>query len=175
MPRRMRTTLGGMLSRFKRLLVQAGERKERRSAGIYLRSGKFFVYPYYRTTAGVLIASGPVTVLPDTAEAGELGRAILLSLQEYKNNLPHPQPSELDSLPEPILETAGVKSWSTFSKGALACLISSSQTELTFKPSRREGSRGAYLDSPELAIDLTLPTTPEKAGIAAREALSRCE
>jgi len=146
-----------------------------RSAGLYLRSGKFFVYPYYRTTAGVLIASGPVTILPDTAEAGELGKAILLSLQKYKDNLPHPHPSELNNLPEPILEAAGVKSWPTFSKGALACFISSSQTELTITPSHRAGSKGAYTHEPDQAIGLTLPTTPEQVGISAREALSRCE
>lgn len=117
----------------------------------------------------------PVTVLSSTVEAGELGHAILRCLQEYKENLPHPHPSEFNNLPQPILEASGVKSWSTFSKGALACLISSSQTELTITPSHRAGARGAYLHDADHIIALTLPVTPEQVGIAAREALSHCQ
>ena len=146
-----------------------------RSAGLYARGGKYFVHPFSRTTAGVLLGDKPVIVLYDTVSAGELGNAVLESLKRYRINIPHPHPSEFGKLPQPILEAAGIKSWSTFSKGALACTIFSAPTELTITPSQREGFRGAYLDTPDLEISLAFPAMPEEVGLAVREALSRCK
>ena len=65
--------------------------------------------------------TGPCIKLPvSTSTTIELGEAALESLAQSGAIVPHP--ADLDALPPgPVLASAGVKSWSTFSRGA-TCL-----------------------------------------------------
>lgn len=146
---------------------------QRRSAGIYRRGGKLFIYPYNKTTTGLSIGGEPVSVMEQTATDEEVGGAILRALSRHRTDLPHP--ASFEGMPEPLLDAAGVKTWAIFSKGALSCLISEDKSEIIVTPSRRAKAKGAYLHAPDLEVKLALPASDEQIGTAVREALSRCE
>lgn len=149
--------------------------KTRRSAGIYSRSDQLLVYPYFKTTAGLSLAGEPVIVLGKSASDADLGTAVTESLQQHKTGLPHPGPSDFADLPQPILKAAKVKSWSTFSKGALSCSISEDTVELAVTPMRKGPTKSSFLFMPEREVVLPLPATTAQIGAAVREALARCE
>ena len=117
----------------------------------------------------------PVVTLPQTVSNDELGGAVAKTLRGYKAGVPHPNLDELNKLTDPVLDASRLKSWSTFSRGALFCSISEEATTMRITPSRRTGSRGGCFFLPEREVVLGLPATPEQLGVAVREALSRCE
>jgi hypothetical protein len=151
-------------------------RHERRSAGVFSRSGRYFIYPDFKTTAGVYLDGEPVTILEHSVPVEVLGKTISEALSRYRTGLPHPEaPSDFEKLRQPVLEAAGAKSWVTFSKGALYCSISEEKKVMVLTPMRATRPPGAFEPVPEREVKLMLPATAAQIGAGVREALTHCE
>lgn len=114
-------------------------------------------------------------VLERSVDTSEIGRAVLQALAGNREGIPHPAtPDDFDDLPQPVLEAAGVKTWTLFSRGALSLWIAEEDSTLVLIPTRKVGSKGTYLDVPDAQVTVGLPTTVDRVGAAVREALARC-
>lgn len=149
------------------------KKPQRRSAGIYSRDGKLFIYPHFITTTGISLGGEPIAVMEQIATDSEVGREAREALRRHRTG--HPHPVRFDNPSDPLLEAAGVKTWATFAKGALACSISEDGVEVVITPSRRGKARASYLFTPDLNVKVNLPASDEQVGAAIREALARCE
>lgn len=149
------------------------KKPQRRSAGIYSRGDKLFIYPHFMTTTGISIGGEPITVVGQAATDSEVGREAREALRRHRTGLPHPV--SFDNPSDPVLEAAGVKTWAKFAKDALACSISEDKAEVIVTPSRKGKTRGSFLFSPSLSVKVALPASDEQIGAAIREALARCE
>lgn len=149
--------------------------RERRVAGVYLRAERFFVYPYSRTTSGVLIGTEPVTTLAGSATDEEIGHAVQGALGNYRSGVRHPSLEEFDQLQaqDPVLTAAGVKSLATFSKGALACRVSQEAGAISVVPSRPGRTKGSFLSALEFEVYLDVADGAAALGGAVRRALEQ--
>lgn len=146
----------------------------RRSAGILSRGDRIFVHPVFRATTGLSLTGSPVLVLNSSASDAELGDAVADALARNKVNVPPPaSPEQEKALLSPILQAAGLKSWTAFSKGALSLWVEHDD-ELTVLPLKKTSSRGAYLGEADSELRVPLPASSAQIGAAVREALTRC-
>jgi hypothetical protein len=148
-------------------------RSKASSAGVYERGSKVLVFPSNKATTGLHIDGVPVFVLPSAASDEELGKAVVEALGKSKSGLPHPDPNDR-TLP-PVCEAVGVKSWSSFARGALYCSLRAASGKLSIDPTRREGSSFFFMPDPDLAVVIPFPAAPSDLGSAVRLALSRCK
>jgi hypothetical protein len=149
---------------------------KRRSAGLFSKGERLFIYPAFWTTAGLSIGGEPVEVLDRSAQTSEIGRALLDALANNREGIPHPATADaFNDLPQPVLEAAGTMTWALFSRGALSLWIAEEGSTLVFIPTRKIGSKSAYRDVPDAQVIVGLPATADQIGAAAREALARCQ
>lgn len=153
-------------------MQKSSQRDITSDAAVHERGGKYYLCPLNKTTAGVYLYGAPVLVLPSDTGSEELGDTVIEALGSSRIGIPHP--ANPDSMPRlPLCEAAGVKSWSSFARGALYCKIRSASSLLDVVPSRREG--GSFLHLPDQAVRIALPASSGEIGEAVRLALSRCE
>lgn len=142
------------------------------NAAVHERGGKYFVFPLDKTSAGVYLYGKPVRVLLTDTSDEKIGDAVVEALGSSKIGISHPvDPDRVPPLP--LYEAAGVKSWSTFARGALYCDLQASSGFLKIVPSRKD--KGSFLPLPEDAVTTAYPAAPHELGAAIRLALSRCE
>lgn len=145
-----------------------------KSISVYQRKKfLYFCAPVY-TEQGVGMLTGPCIKLPvSSSTTSDLGEAALESLAQSGAIAPHP--TDTDALPpSPVLAAAGVKSWSTFSRGATCLGLTLLDSELRLVPTRREqGMNFMPLDDDQ---ELHLPLNPAAAqlGEAIQQGLARC-
>ncbi|MDB5991268.1 MAG: hypothetical protein JWQ10_2671 [Herbaspirillum sp.] len=84
-----------------------------------LRKGKILVQGYSQATTGMWIAQGPVYVIDENETSG-LGIQVLAVLNASTIGVKQPSQDEWKKIQAPMLEAAGVKSWTTLAKGAKA-------------------------------------------------------
>src|SRR5215475_1696620 len=85
-------------------------------AAVFLRKKQFFVHAFSQTTDGVWIVWAPCLAVPQSGSDEDLGRAICAALEGSRAQVPHP--TQWNGILKPLLDLAGVKSWTTFAKDA---------------------------------------------------------
>jgi hypothetical protein len=112
-------------------------------ATVYLRRGRIFVHASSRTTEGVWISSEPYETLAITCSDEELGAIAKVALENSRGGVPHPR--DWKTLLEKFLQQAGVKSWSTFVKGATCADIKDNGEHITVTPMKNLGPKEGFL------------------------------
>jgi hypothetical protein len=102
-----------------------------------------------------------------------LGEAILDSLCQFKNGVPHP--SDWGKVLQPLNEAAGVKGWASFVKGTRSCEIADDGTTLTFVPMRNAGARKGFQSLNDSSVKLPATATPDEVGWTLRKAFEYAE
>lgn len=144
-----------------------------RSASAYHRRGAWIVGPHSQTESGLWVATPPYVQLPGTITYRELADATRVALSQSQT-IPDINPRESPMPPSPILQAAGVKSWSTFYKGAKLVAVRSDDTHLTFSPTVNEGKRNGFgwLEDAKLSIPATASLA--ELGEALKKAIAAC-
>jgi hypothetical protein len=103
---------------------------EMKSAYALQRKDKILIQGYSKSTAGLSIASEPVYV---TAEdrIDDLGAKIRNALNGSIEGIRHPTQAEWKAIQAPMLEAAGVKSWSTLARNTKSVGRGTSMRERT--------------------------------------------
>lgn len=119
---------------------------------VYLRSGSFYIGPLSETTAGAWIPVEPCMRLRVSCTDAELGEAVVAALPWSRKQVPHP--TDWKNLPDPLLDAAKLRSWATFSKGALSVDVQESDGQLTLTPLKNLGPREGFVgaDAGELVV-----------------------
>ncbi len=94
------------------------------------------------------------------------------TLNASEEGVPHP--TNWSGLLAPLLEIAGVKAWSTFTKGAKSLDLEAEGGRLKVVPTRNLGPREGFEALPEQTVELPLLSPPDKIGESLDEAMARC-
>ncbi len=145
-----------------------------KAISIYQRRGFLHVCPSVFTAQGVGIESGPCVKLPVlSTSATELGEVALRSLEGSGAIVPHPT-DWTRRPPSPVLASAGVKSWRTFSRGARRVGIVHTEDRLILNPTRQAGDMNFMALDDDQKLHLPGDCTAEALGEAIERALARC-
>lgn len=126
---------------------------EMRHAGAYLRRNQIFVFSMASTIEGVWITRELCgTGLGLNVAPKVLGDAVLNALSLSTMGVPHP--TDWSAISRPLLQAAGVKNWSTFSRGAKHVTVSMLDSGIRFMPTENGGSKEGFLDLADRAIVL---------------------
>ncbi|GAB4515238.1 MAG: hypothetical protein Tsb0020_33810 [Haliangiales bacterium] len=143
------------------------------AARVYWRRAAWIVGPLCPQETGPYVATSPYVRLPDSITDSALAAEVRVALSR-SHTIPDidwyatPQP------PDPVLEAAGVKTWSTFHKGAKAISLYVEESQLKLYPTINEGSRDGFgwLTDAEVAIQST--ATLDELGAALKQAFAAC-
>ena len=115
---------------------------ERRGV-VYRRRGKLLIAADSRTVDGAWITFPPYRQLDADASPADVGRALAESIQLSRWDVPHPHRSDRSRL-QALLDAAGVRSYSTFMKGALVVEVSVEGECAELVPLLNRGGRGGF-------------------------------
>ncbi len=132
------------------------------SAAAYRRSGRWYFHSESKTTDGVWIASQPF--LSSDQESINVGDCAKQALAMSTEGVGHP--TEWSGLFTPMLDLAGVKSWSTFSRGAELVGIEMEGNLIKLIPHRNLGPKEGFEPVVSDAIDLPSEASCEDIGNA---------
>ena len=126
-----------------------------RKLSAYRRGEWLFVSSSSETTAGVWISAEPCVRLPVTCSDEELGEAVGKALDGSRTGVPHP--TNWNTLPDPLLNAAGLRSWSRFSRGAVSVDVREVDGKLTLTPLKNLGPREGFVaaDVGDLFVSLS--------------------
>ncbi|RKT55354.1 hypothetical protein [Saccharothrix australiensis] len=93
-----------------------------RTTHVYRRGKSIFVVTMSKTVDGLWITDEPCSRLPADVAPAELGAVVAKSLGESRQGVPHPSFKD-DSHLRPLPAVSGLKSWSTFVKGAELAVV----------------------------------------------------
>lgn len=142
----------------------------KRYCEVYFRGDAVFVTSLAETLPnGFMVHYGPMFKLGRDEPPGAWGEAVLKAFASFAKGVPAPAPTGAAS-PE-FLNLVGVKSWNTFTRGALHLGAEHDGREVTLTPSARNRGGFDYLP-PEQAVKC--PPEPQAIGEALLEALRRC-
>lgn len=142
-----------------------------RSVTVYKRANGWFLNPDARTVTGLWQSVPPFLMCALDSRPFELGNAVTRLLEESKQEMPHP--AEIVA-PKPLLELAGVRSWSAFAKGASHVGVSADGDWITFDPSRNAGPRTGFLYGIPSTLKIPANSTPEEIGESLIKTLAFC-
>jgi hypothetical protein len=135
-----------------------------KAATVYKRGDALYLHSSSKTTAGVWIATAPVTKVDNDTTASAKGKAILAVIKASQEGVPHP--TNWNELIDPLLELAGVKSWATFMKNAACVGIESDGERLMLIPNQNLGPREGFEPVLAGAVDLPCQATLDEIGAA---------
>jgi hypothetical protein len=144
-----------------------------KGATVYAADGTFFLSPSSLTTAGVWVGTQPVLRLEAGSGPAALGKAVIRVLDASRSDVPHP--TDWNALVQPILESAGARSWAAFMKKSRFVFLSFDGEELRLIPHRNLGAKEGYQAIEELITALTFPSSPDEIGEAVSGSVSRCQ
>jgi hypothetical protein len=144
-----------------------------KGATVYERGGVLYFSPSSLTTAGVWIGTEPLLRLDPGSSSVDLGESASDVLNASHEGVPHP--TNWSALLEPLLRLAGVKSWTTFMKGAKCVSLRLDCSGLRLIPHHNLGGKEGYRPIEEQVIVLVSPSPLEAIGKAVYESLSRCK
>lgn len=137
-----------------------------------LRRGKIFLQGYSVTTDGAIVAYRKVFISVDE-DALSLGEKTAQLILESTTGIPHPKKSEeWAALQTPMLEAAGVKSWTTLAKGSKAIIIELIDARVQIEPSSGYGKE-SVVSHPECRVFSSLDF--EDLGQAVARAFAECD
>lgn len=128
-----------------------------KTAYALLRKGRIFIQSYSKATTGLWIASGAVYVA-DQERLDDLDVKIRSALNGSTEGVPHPSSAEWKGTQAPMLEAAGVKSWTTLAKGAKSVGLECDGGIVRMVPSfNYEDKGGTSLPEKNIECELTSP------------------
>lgn len=145
-----------------------------KAATVYKRPDGFYLHSESQTTAGIWLATAPFLRIALDASSRTMGEAIAEALAGSQYSIEHPTKWS-DNPILPMLEIAGVKSWTVFAGDALCVSIQLSQTTLTVTPERNLGPKEGFEPIPGVACILPFPSPNEEIRMALEQAFNRCE
>ena len=138
------------------------------SATAYLRAGRIIFHGVCLTTIGGL-ACDPYLNLDAAASDVELGSTLLDVLSKAHIAT---VPTNCKEEQKKILRTAGVRSWSKLSEGAVCCSVRKDPDVISVLPTRSAGK--AFLDLPDLIVRVSASSTPVEIGRSLRDGFQKC-
>ena len=135
---------------------------------VYERRGMLYLQASSQTEEGVWVLDGGVSELPSNAPDETLGEAVRSALLQSKG-VPHP--TRWDRLMEPLLASAGVKSWKTFVNGTRCVSVESEKRGWKLIHFRNLGAKHGFEPVPSAEIDLPPGTNLADKGRSVRDAL----
>lgn len=146
-----------------------------RAASITRRGGRIIIHPWSRADSGVGLGTPPFIVLHADVDPSKIGKAVRDALAAVQVGLPHPKQDEWSEFDKPLYVAAGVKSWSSFVKGAVSSEIIEHETELEFAPWKNLGSRKGFQDAGIESVTIPADSDEATIGRAALKALELSE
>lgn len=143
-----------------------------KGCAVFKRHDGWYFHGLTTTTKGVLIATAPYRRV-DVESAFDLGRICLDSMEAVPDSVPHP--TDFEALFRPMLDLAGVKSWSQFMRGVPYVDVVASEDKLRVSPTRNAGPRRGYDAAAARPIILPLDASAAQVGEAVQQALNCCE
>lgn len=143
-----------------------------RQGAAYLRKGKILIQGYAQAVTELWIAYGPVYVSMRDDNPVEIGAKINAALANSITGVPHPSQDQWKAVQTPMLEAAGVKSWATLAKGAMAVGFKEDGDFIVFTPSSDYANNGGK-DLPEKII--RSQRNDQELGEALLQAFAACE
>ena len=139
------------------------------SVSVYLREGRYIVSVIHGSGGGdPCLEAGPAFAFDAAAtDVAALGTRILESLALSTNDMPWP--TDWKKVTEPLLSTAGVKTWNTFAKRATNVRVDRTNGDIGVRATRRD-EKNAFQDVPEKAQNLSAPS-PAALGAVVAELL----
>lgn len=110
---------------------------------VYRRRGSYLMAADCHTKDGFWLTVAPYRKLPGDVNAGELGSAVREMLPFSRSGIPTPSWKD-DSDMQELLDAAGVKSYSTFMKGALLVKVRVEDEWATMIPMLNRGGREGF-------------------------------
>jgi hypothetical protein len=110
-------------------------------SNVYRRGKFFFVVTASETKDGLWVSAEPCFKLPADVAPAELGAHVTESLDKSRRGLRAPSFKDGEHL-RPVLEVSGLKSWSTFAKGASLVVVQRDGDVVTAAPQQNQGSGG---------------------------------
>lgn len=143
----------------------------KRGAALYHRRDYWLVGPLTQVHGGPFVSVDPFLKLPDTISFGHLAEELRTALSRSRT-MPYINLRDTPLPPSPILQAAGVKSESTFRRGARHVGVLADGESIILSPSENKGGRGFwFLDSihvPDTAASAALGEAIEQAFAACR-------
>ena len=144
-----------------------------KSAAAYKRENKIYLDSESRTTAGVWIGTGPVIVLEESEPSSRKGNCLREVLRHSEEGVPHP--TSWGHLAKPLLNLAGVTSWSNFAKSAVCCSVQLEGDQLQLVPSKNSGPRGGLRTNQDRKMVISFNASDEELGLLLEKAFDACE
>jgi hypothetical protein len=144
-----------------------------KATAVYKKGDAYYLHSSSQTTAGVWIATAPFLKIEANSTPSTKGEAVIQALAASRDAIPHP--TSWAGLVSPLLELAAVKSWATFTKHAKCVDVEVDGERLRLIPNRNLGSKEGFEPSPEKAVELLFPSSPDQMGFALEEAMGLCE
>jgi len=107
----------------------------------YLRGNRVFTHASSKTTSGVWVLEPPASVA-EVSDQKLLGQQVMQALDASRAGIPHP--TSWRGIFDPILQLAGVKSWSTFVKSARCVEIELEAERLAYLATENLGAEGGF-------------------------------
>ena len=145
----------------------------KRCASVYRRKGKLLIASASQTPGrhGLWIEAGPHLMAEVDDPRPEIGEKVREALAASRRDEPYPDDPE--SIQVPLLQLAGVKSWSTFMRGASQCFVEQEDDGVRFIPSHRDG--GGFVPRADALVTVNTSTDAGRLAEALFEALARAD
>ena len=109
-------------------------------ATAYLRKNIIYLNSSSKTKVGAWIGTPPFLKVNNTESSNGISEQVIDALNGSKQQVDHPK--EFGSLFKPVLELAGVKSYSTFVRNTHCCELCEEDGVITITPTVNRGNEG---------------------------------
>lgn len=144
-----------------------------KAATAYKKANRVYLHASSKTSAGVWVASHPFIQVESSAPPAIMGQSLMEALNGSQDGVPHP--TKWSELIAPLLEQAGVKSWTTFMRKAQCVNLETTVDGLKFIPTRNLGTSEGFEPMLDKVIELPPSTTLEQIGVDLEEAFTLCQ
>jgi hypothetical protein len=145
----------------------------RRQISVYARHDGWYINAMSQTTTGLYISTPPYLREYANISSQGLGEAALLALSKCQFGVPHP--TEWDHLLQPILDLAGVRTWTQFMRDVPSIDADYDEEEFVFRPTKNYGPKQEYGEATAKPIRIPKDSSPELIGEMMRAAIALCE
>lgn len=139
-------------------------------AAVYLRRDRYIVISSSQTTAGFWTENDDCLTFDTAVTVDDLGAGVLRMLDASRTGVPTPDFRQTG--PATSVQAAGLKSVSTFMKGAKYVALERRGVTIQVMPHRNGGTAEGFVGLPEEAVELR-DATPQQLGQQVLSALQR--
>lgn len=115
-----------------------------RLASAYCLRNEYIIHPMSMTVDGVWVRSDPITRLSLTVDTSEIGKAVLLALDESVTGVPHPSPDAWKLVQAKFLKSVGSRSTAAFHRDSELVEIKEESGTVTLTPLVKRADRRGH-------------------------------